>query len=188
MRTSALSSLVVASLVATQLVAQQPGTPPAPPANFPTVGMVAPDFTAPIAGKDGVGQPVTLSKLKGKVVVLAFYPQDRTSGCTAEMTKYTKEYATLFGDGVVVLPISKDNLDSHASWAKDMGMPFSLVSDTSGTVAQAYASQRQPGAAFTRNTFVIGKDGKIAYAVFRFSALSEDAYTALGQAVAEAKK
>ena len=180
------SSLLVASLVAAPLVAQQPA--PQPPANFPKVGDMAPDFTAPIAGKDGVGQPVTLSKLRGKVVVLAFYPQDRTRGCTAEMTKYTQEYASMFGDGVVVLPISKDGLESHAGWAKDMGMPFSLVSDTAGTVAQMYASQNQPGAAFTRNTFVIGKDGRIAAATFRMNALSEDSYTALKDAVAAAKK
>jgi peroxiredoxin len=69
-----------------------------------------------------------------------------------------------------------------------MHMPFALVSDPDGKVAQMYGSQRAPGAGFTRNTFVIGKDGKIVYAVTRFNAMAEDAYTQLAAAVAAAKK
>lgn len=191
MRVFSTRSLLAAAFVAAPLAAQQPtaGPPPGPPPNFPAVGAMAPDFTAPAAGRDGIAaEPVSLSKLRGKVVVLAFYPADRTSGCTAEMTKFTKEYDTLFGDGVVVLPISKDGLESHAGWAKDLSMPFLLVSDTAGTVAQAYASQRAPGVGFTRNVFIIGKDGRIAHTIYRLNALSEDQYTALGAAVAAAKK
>lgn len=155
----------------------------------PAVGTMAPDFTAQWADSLGTrSTPVTLSSLRGRVVVLAFYPADRTSGCTAEMTKYRDEYKTLFGDDVVVLPISKDSLASHASWAKDLHMPFALVSDPEGKVAQAYGSQSAPGRGFTRNTFVIGRDGKITYSVIRFNALSEDAYAQLAAAVAAAKK
>ena len=142
---------VTASVTAAQTQQSSP-TPAQPPAQVvPAVGDMAPDFTAPAAGKDGIASaPINLGKLRGKVVVLAFYPADRTSGCTAEMTKFTKEYSTLFGDGVVVLPISKDNLDSHASWAKDMGMPFVLLSDTAQTVAKAYGSlSARPGGGFT---------------------------------------
>jgi peroxiredoxin Q/BCP len=182
--------VVTASVGAAQT--QQSSTPAAqPPAQIvPAVGDMAPDFTAPAAGKDGIASaPISLGKLRGKVVVLAFYPADRTSGCTAEMTKFTKEYSTLFGDGVVVLPISKDNLESHASWAKDMGMPFVLVSDTAQTVAKAYGSLgARPGSGFTRNVFVIGKDGRIAHTIIRLNALSEEAYAALGQAVVAAKQ
>jgi peroxiredoxin Q/BCP len=192
MRAFSTRSLLATMLIATPLVSQQPyptGQPAGPPPDFPSVGMMAPDFTAPAAGRDGIaGEPVTLSKLKGRVVVLAFYPADRTSGCTAEMTKFTKEYDTLFGDGVVVLPISRDGLESHASWAKDLNMPFLLLSDTAGAVARAYASQPNPGRGFTRNVFIIGKDGRIAHTIYRLNALSEDAYTALGAAVAAAKK
>ena len=67
-------------------------------------------------------------------------------------------------------------------------MPFVLVSDTAGTIARAYGSQSTPGRSFSRNVFVIGKDGKIAHTIVRLNALSEDAYTALGAAVAAAKK
>jgi peroxiredoxin Q/BCP len=183
------SLLAVSFIVAGSVSAQaQAGTDAAPPAH-PAVGDVAPDFTLPVAGRDGVAsEPISLAKLRGKVVVLAFYPADRTSGCTAEMTKFRDEYAKLFGDGVVLLPISKDGLDSHTSWAKDMNMPFVLGSDTTGSVARSYGSQSAPGRGFSRNVFIIGKDGKIAHTVIRLNALSEDAYTALGQAVTAAKQ
>lgn len=195
-----LRSLVAVSVIgasaAIQTSAAQTSTSqgltqtPAPvEAAVPAVGDWAPDFTAPVAGAEGIAaQPVTLSALRGKVVVLAFYPADRTGGCTAELTKFRDENATLFGDGVVVLPISKDGLESHASWAKDLKMPFMLVSDTTGVVARAYGSQSAPGRGFTRNVFVVGKDGKVAYTVVKLNALSQDAYTALAQAVAAAKK
>jgi peroxiredoxin Q/BCP len=182
--------LAVAAPLAAQGGAQMQGAAASVPAALaPAIGDVAPDFTAQWADSAGTrGTPVSLSQLRGKVVVIAFYPKDRTSGCTAEMTKFTNEYKTLFGDGVVLLPTSMDSLGSHTSWAKDMHMPFALVSDPEGKVAQLYASQRAPGAGFTRNTFVIGKDGKVAYAVTRFNAMSEDAYTQLAVAIAAAKK
>jgi peroxiredoxin Q/BCP len=192
MRALLVRSVALLAIVGTPLAAQMSGgqgaaEAPAPVA--PAVGDWAPDFTAPVAGASGVAaEPVKLSSLRGKVVVLAFYPADRTGGCTAELTKFRDENASLFGDGVVVLPISKDNLDSHASWAKDLNMPFVLVSDTAGTVARAYGSQKAPGKYFNRNVFVIGKDGKIAYSVINLNALSQDAYTSLGQAIAAAKK
>src|SRR5476651_351034 len=195
MRAHLVRSIAVLAIVATPLAAQTSAgqgmaaadAPPAPVA--PAVGDWAPDFTAPVAGAKGIApEPVKLSSLRGKVVVLAFYPADRTGGCTAELTKFRDENATLFGDGVVVLPISKDGLDSHAGWAKDLNMPFVLVSDTAGAVARAYGSQRAPGKYFNRNVFVIGKDGKIAYSVINLNALSQDAYTSLGQAIAAAKK
>jgi peroxiredoxin Q/BCP len=195
MRTLALSFATIALAIST--ASAQTGVTPAGAARgpsfaagAPSVGDMAPDFTAPVAGKNGVEAPVTLSKLRGKVVVLAFYPGDRTRGCTIQLTKYTQEYSKIFGTGsdVVVLGVSKDPLDSHASWAKEMGMPFNLISDTSGTVAKLFASQRTPGAGFTRTLWVVGKDGKITYAVPSFNVNSEDAYTELAAKVAEAKK
>ena len=181
--------LAIAAPLAAQS-AQMQGTAPAAPAPVtPAVGVLAPDFTAQWADSAGARTaPVSLSQLRGRVVVIAFYPKDRTTGCTAEMTKFTNEYKTLFGDDVVVLPTSMDSLNSHTSWAKDMHMPFALVSDPDGKVAQMYGSQRAPGSMFSRNTFVIGKDGKIAYAVTRFNALSEDAYAQLAAAIAAARK
>ena len=165
--------------------AQQPA-PAAPPA--PEVGQPAPDFSAQWADASGPrATPVRLSELRGKVVVMAFYPKDRTQGCTAEMTKFRDEYQALFGPDVVVLPISADSIPTHVSWASEMKFPFALVSDPSFTVADAYGSH-VPGRATTgRTVFVIGKDGRITWREMRFNALSEDAYKALAAAVAAAR-
>ena len=165
--------------------AAPPSAPPLPPA--PAVGELAPDFTAPAADMNGVlGQNVTLSKLKGKVVVLAFYPLDRSSGCTAELSKFRDEYGTLFGEGVVVLPVSVDTIEAHTSWAKDMHFPFALVADPKAEIAVKYGSQGT-GKTFRRTVFVIGKDGKVAYQARPFSALAQDGYNKLAAAVKAAK-
>jgi peroxiredoxin Q/BCP len=154
----------------------------------PAVGDAAPNFMMPWADASGArAKPAALSDLKGKVVVLAFYPKDRTTGCTAEMTKFRDEYASLFGDGVVVIPVSADSIPSHVSWATDMKFPFALGSDPDLAVADKYGS-RMPGRQMSsRTVFVIGKDGRVAYRELRFNALSEDAYKALAAAVAAAR-
>ena len=190
-RTLLLALAPVALLAASPVArAQAPAIPTAAAPAAPDLGQVAPDFTAQWA--DGAGQratPVRLSTLRGKVVVLAFYPKDRTTGCTAEMTKFRDENASLFGGGadVVVLPISADSIPSHVSWASDMKFPFALVSDPSFTVSDAYGSHAPGRPVTARTVFVIGKDGRIAWREMRFNALSEDAYTALKDAVAKAR-
>jgi len=154
----------------------------------PDVGQVAPEFTA--AWADGSGPrsaPVSLSALRGKVVVLAFYPKDRTSGCTAELTKFRDEHEKLFGKDVVVLPISADSVSSHVSWASEMKFPFALVSDPSLSVADQYGSHAAGRPVASRTVFVIGKDGKVAYREMKFNALNEEAYTSLATAVAKAR-
>lgn len=158
------------------------------PSPAPEVGQMAPDFTLPWADASGArATPVTLSDLRGKVVVVAFYPKDRTSGCTAELTRFRDDHATMFGDDVVVLPVSADDLASHASWSKDMSFPFALVSDTALTVADQYGSHTPGRATTNRTVFVIGKDGKVLWREMKFNALSENAYTALAAAVKQAR-
>jgi thioredoxin-dependent peroxiredoxin len=154
----------------------------------PAVGDVAPDFTLPWADATGPrATPVALKDLRGKVVVLAYYPKDRTSGCTAELTKFRDEYATLFGDGVVVVPVSADSLTSHTAWAQEMKFPFALASDLDLSVADKYASRTAGRPASGRTVYVIGKDGRVVYRELRFNALSEDAYKALADAVKAAR-
>lgn len=173
---AALASPVIAS-------AQAPAA-----VSAPEVGQVAPDFTAAWADAAGARTaPVKLSDLRGKVVVLAFYPKDRTSGCTAELTKFRDENAKLFGNDVVVLPISADSINSHVSWASDMKFPFGLVSDPSLSTAELYGS-RMPGRQMSsRTVFVIGKDGRIAWRDMKFNALSEETYASLASAVVQAR-
>lgn len=181
-------SAFIATIVATAAGAQAPGSPSAQPtATFPAIGQPAPDFTATATDSTGKAMPVALSSLRGKVVVLAFYPLDRSSGCTAELSKFRDEYATLFGPGVVVLPASVDSLGSHASWAKESHFPFPLIADPSADVATKYGSQGAGRPYFKRTVFVIGKDGKVVYADTRFNALAQDGYDKLTAAIKSAK-
>jgi peroxiredoxin Q/BCP len=174
--------------------AQAPGAPavpavaaPEPPAEI-EVGRVAPDFTMQWADATGVrAAPVKLSDLRGKVVVLAFYPGDRTSGCTAELTKFRDEYATLFGKETVVVPISGDSLESHVSWSREMKFPFALGADDGLAVAKQYGSWIPGRTSASRTVFVIGKDGRILWRNLKFPALSENAYIELAAEVAKAQ-
>src|SRR5512142_3058047 len=132
------TALVVAEiLVASPARAQsQAGaTMAAAPAPAPAVGATAPDFKAVATDSTGKEIPVSLASLRGKVVVLAFYPLDRSTGCTAELSKFRDEYKTLFGDGVVVLPTSVDTLASHAAGAKDAHLPFEMIADPKSELA-----------------------------------------------------
>lgn len=166
-------------------VAATPATP------APAVGQPAPDITIARADANGAtATPFTLSSLRGKVVVLAFYPKDHTTGCTAELTKFRDDYKQLFGDragtDVIVLPISADGITSHAGWVKDANFPFTLGADTALTAATAYGSRMADHPMAQRTVFVIGRDGTIKYRDLKFNALSEDAYTQLKDAVRKA--
>ena len=189
--------LTAAAVVATgsALRAQQPSAPSnngtaaavaAPVA--PAVGDLAPDFSAPAADQSGArAAPISLKDLRGKVVVLAFYPKDRTSGCTAELTKFRDEYQQIFGgDGVVVLPVSLDDMDSHVSWAKEAHFPFALVSDAGGQIATKYGALAPGKSVANRTVFVIAPDGHITYSDLKFGALDQHAYDALAAAVKQA--
>ncbi|HEX5580362.1 MAG TPA: peroxiredoxin family protein [Gemmatimonadaceae bacterium] len=167
--------------------AQAAGAQGAPAQTAPEVGQYAPDFTARWADARGERQgPVTLSENRGKVVVLAFYPKDRSSGCTAQLTKFRDEYATLFGGDVLLLPVSVDDLATHADWSKEMSFPFALVSDPNLELARMYGSAMEGRPMAARTVFVIGKDGKITWREMRFNALSEKAYADLAAAVKDA--
>lgn len=179
-------AVTVPSAVRAQATASAAAAPVAPTA--PAIGQLAPDFTADWA--DGTGArtaPVKLSDLRGKVVVIAFYPKDRTSGCTAELIKFRDEHARLFGSDVVVLPISADSIPSHVAWGSEMKFPFSLVSDPSLTVAESYGSRMAGRPYANRTVFVVGKDGRIAYREMKFNALNEEAYASLATAIAKAR-
>jgi thioredoxin-dependent peroxiredoxin len=179
-------ALVTLSAAASAQAATQAGSAVAPAG--PDVGQAAPDFTAQWADGSGArATPVSLSSLHGKVVVVAFYPKDRTSGCTAELTKFRDENAKLFGDNVVVLPVSADSIASHVSWASEMKFPFALVSDPELKVADLYGSHAAGRPVASRTVYVIGKDGKVVWREMKFNALNEEAYASLAAAVAKAR-
>jgi peroxiredoxin Q/BCP len=191
MHTSLRTALIVAAV--STVAAVRPGVASAQAQqamaapNFPAMGEAAPNFSATATDSSGKAMPVSLAAMRGKVVVLAFYPLDRSQGCTIELTKFRDDYKSLFGEGVVVLPTSIDSVQSHASWAKDAHFPFAMIADPKGDVANKYASQPAAGKYFRRTIFVVGKDGKIAYVDGRFNVQSQDAWDKLATEIQKAK-
>jgi peroxiredoxin Q/BCP len=98
------------------------------------VGDRAPDFTLPADG----GGKVSLAQLKGKSVVLYFYPKDDTSGCTAEAIAFSKESKAFKAAGAVVLGVSKDSPASHDKFKTKHDLALTLASDEDTRLAQAY--------------------------------------------------
>jgi peroxiredoxin Q/BCP len=165
------------------------GPPTAVLVSGPDVGRHAPSFRLPWANKDGVGpadQPYDLSLDRGKTVVLAFFPRDFTSGCTAEMRTFAEQYDSLFGPDVVVIGISTDSLATHTRFAASLNLPFRLLSDPAQDVAKHYAANDKSGY-LRRVVYVIGPDGKVSYRNMRFNALDPKHYADLGAAVRRAR-
>ncbi len=127
------------------------------------VGDPAPDFTLP----DAEGTPYSLANLKGKRVVLYFYPRDNTPGCTKEACGFRDNYETYQGKDVVVLGVSTDDAKAHTKFIQKYNLPFPLLIDGGGEVAAKYGSyglKKFMGKEFMgifRSTFVIGPDGKL---------------------------
>jgi peroxiredoxin Q/BCP len=127
------------------------------------VGDPAPDFTLP----DANGNPVNLADLRGKRVVLYFYPRDNTPGCTKEACAFSKLYPEYQSKNTVVLGISMDDAKSHTKFTEKFNLPFPLLSDADAQIATAYDSyglKKFMGKEYmgvSRNTFVIGPDGRI---------------------------
>ena len=126
------------------------------------IGAVAPAFE--LATNDG---PVRLADLKGKPVVLYFYPKDDTTGCTREAQDFTALAADFAKADVMVIGVSKDSLASHAKFTVKHGLNLPLGSDPDGAVIEAYGSwvektlygRKYMG--IDRSTFLIGGDGKL---------------------------
>lgn len=127
------------------------------------VGDPAPDFTT----KDQDGKPVSLSDFKGKKVVLYFYPNDMTPGCTAEACSLRDNYKTLQKQGYVVLGISSNDEKSHRKFIDKEELPFSLLADTDKSVHNKYGTWGEKsmyGRKYMgtfRVTFVIDEKGVI---------------------------
>jgi peroxiredoxin Q/BCP len=134
-----------------------------PPSHRVAEGDQAPDFTLPSSS----GKTIKLSDLKGKNIVLYFYPKDDTPGCTREACTFRDNLPRFGKMDAVILGVSKDSLDSHASFIKKYGLNFTLLSDEDLKVNNLYGTwveKENYGRKYwgtERSTFVIGKDGKI---------------------------
>lgn len=123
------------------------------------VGSVAPAFSL----NDAKHESHQLSDYKGKWVVLYFYPKDDTPGCTKEACQFRDDLAKLTKLGAQVIGISVDNSASHAQFAEKYHLPFPLLADEEGKVAEQYNSLIKLGVTkmAKRHTFLINPDGII---------------------------
>ncbi|MBI1809031.1 MAG: redoxin domain-containing protein [Gemmatimonadetes bacterium] len=159
---------------------------PAQPEPGPKVGDVAPGFSLGGATREGVLKaPVSLAQFKGQTVVVAFFPKARTTGCTAQMTTYRDQWASLFngGKGIHVIAISMDADTTQANWAREANLPMTFASDVKGDAGKAYGAYPWREGMENRLLFVVAPDGRIAYTAKPFKPLSADAYTELGAAL-----
>jgi len=121
----------------------------------PLVGKPAPDFTA--TAQDGTS--VHIAALKGKPVVVYFYPKDETPGCTKEACSFRDAWAPLAKTGAVLVGVSADSLDSHKAFVAHWKLPFLLVSDPDGSIGKQYGVPFE--SYHHRQTFVVGADGTV---------------------------
>jgi peroxiredoxin Q/BCP len=126
-------------------------------------GKPAPDFEL----KSDGGETVRLSSLRGKPVVLYFYPKDDTTGCTTQACGIRDAYGEFERAGAVVLGVSPDDEQSHVKFKNKFDLPFTLLADTNHEVADAYGvwgEKKYMGRSYmgvNRSTFVIGPDGTV---------------------------
>jgi peroxiredoxin Q/BCP len=135
----------------------------------PQVGDLAPEFTA----TTDTGDQVTLASLRGKKVVLYFYPKDDTSGCTTQACGFRDNYPMIEEKNAVVLGVSPDGVKSHQKFKTKYNLPFTLLVDEDHAIAEAYgvwAEKSMYGKKYMgveRSHFVIGEDGTIIEAAVK---------------------
>ncbi|MGH7438009.1 MAG: peroxiredoxin [Polyangiaceae bacterium] len=129
------------------------GAAPASPDDL--LGKPAPDFTA--TAQDGT--TVHIAALKGKPVVVYFYPKDETPGCTKEACSFRDGWKSLAATGAALVGVSADDLESHRAFVAHYHLPFLLVSDPDGTLGAKYGVPFH--GVHARQTFIIGADGVV---------------------------
>ncbi len=158
-------------------------------------GSKAPTFRLP----SSEGDSVSLAALRGKVVVIYFYPRDNTPGCTLEAQDFRDHHAALHAAGAVVLGVSRDSIASHCKFRDKYKLNFPLLSDSSGEMMSAYGAWGEKvmyGKKVTgiiRSTVVVDANGKVAHhwpkvSVKGHAAAVLEVVRGLGSAAPAAKK
>ena len=128
-----------------------------------TVNAPAPDFTATLDD----GSTITLSSLKGKKVILYFYPKDDTPGCTTESCSFRDNLPNFTKGNALVYGVSKDSVKSHVKFREKYGLTFPLISDESTEICQRYGVWTEKSMmgkkymGIERTTFLIDENGVI---------------------------
>jgi peroxiredoxin Q/BCP len=129
------------------------------------IGQKAPDFNV----MNNKGENVKLSDLKGKKVVLYFYPKDDTPGCTTEACAFRDGIGQIKKRGAVVLGVSADSVDSHKKFIDKFDLNFPLLADTDKKMVEAYGTWKEKSMygkkymGIERTTFIIDEQGKISH-------------------------
>ena len=127
---------------------------------MPQIGAEALDFTL----QDQHGKSITLSSLIGqKMVVLFFYPRDYSGGCTLEVCAFRDQYEVFHEAGAEVIGISSDSVASHASFARHLKVPFTLLSDPGGKVRTLWNVPASMGVLPGRVTYLIDQQGIVQH-------------------------
>ncbi len=121
------------------------------------VGQDAPDFTL----RDQDGGAVSLAALRGKNVVLVFYPADETMLCTKQLCEFRDNWALVQSKAAVVLGVNPASEAKHARFCANHGFPFPVLADPGQRVGELYGAR---GLIVKRTVYLIGKSGKIRYA------------------------
>jgi peroxiredoxin Q/BCP len=154
----------------------------------PAVGTSAPDFTL----NSQESKPVSLHDLKGKWVVLYFYPKDFTSGCTVEAHNFQRDLAQYEQKHAVIIGVSVQDEDSHQKFCTKEGLNFKLLADTKHEVSELYDSVINLGVAklSARHTFLIDPNGVVrkVYLDVKPQQHSEEVLAALTELQAAASK
>jgi peroxiredoxin Q/BCP len=122
-----------------------------------TVGTKAPDFTLP----DQDGNQVSLGALRGKNVVLVFYPRDETSVCTQQLCEFRDQWAEVKAKNTVVFGVNPQDAASHAKFREHHRYPFPLLTDAGQKMGELFHAK---GLIVKRTVYLIGPDGVIRYA------------------------
>ena len=128
---------------------------------IPSVGQAAPDFTL----KSTSGENITLSSLRGKPVLIAFFPLAFTSTCTAELCEMRDDHDQFQTRGVTTLPISVDSVDSLKEYKAKYGMHTDLLSDFKREVSRKYGVLNEERFFSNRAYFLIDRDGVVRWAL-----------------------
>jgi peroxiredoxin Q/BCP len=135
-------------------------------------GQQAPDFTLP----DASGRPVSLSDLRGRRVVVYFYPKAETPGCTTQACDFRDSLDRFAAEGFAVLGISPDDPEALAKFTENQSLTFPLLSDADHAVAEAYGAwgeKKNYGRTYEgliRSTVVVDPDGAVELAQYNVKA------------------
>lgn len=130
-----------------------------------TIGDAAPEFSLPGVHQEAV-RNYTLAEVRGKWLVLFFYPADFTFICPTEVVGFRDQIGDFRAEGAEVFGVSVDSVDSHRAWAKELGgIGYPLLGDTEKTVSRAYHVLHPQQAVSLRATFIISPKGVIQYGV-----------------------